>query len=188
MPKFLIYSDGGSRGNPGPAAFGFIIKPNAIFNFPSGQRPLGRRQFSIFKQIPNLNVKIQNNIVYGSGYLGETTNNQAEYNGILAALKSLQVIVKPVSPSQGGSEKLKVDEVECYLDSELIVRQLKGEYKIKNEGLKPLYWQIRELIMEFGGKVSFNHIPREQNTEADRLVNEAIDEAVKSNIKCQKSE
>ena len=75
-------------------------------------------------------------------------------------------------------------EIDCFLDSQLIVEQMNGKYKIKNEGLKPLYWEIRGLIMDLGGKVTFAHISRSENTEADKLVNVAIDKADKaSNIK-----
>lgn len=140
MQKFIINSDGGSRGNPGPAAYGFIIEESS----------------SKFK-------------AEDSKFIGETTNNQAEYQGVLAALKTLKLKIKNL--------KLNTNDiiVECLLDSQLIVEQMNGNYKIKNEGLKPLFWRIKELIMELGGNVSFKHIPREENKEADKLVNEAID-------------
>jgi len=168
---FIIFSDGGSRGNPGNAAFGFVIKTqNPIFNF----------QFSIFNEIPNIKIQIINNCVYGSGFLGVTTNNQAEYHGILEALKFLKFQILN-SKSQINSNVQNTNDqkinVECFLDSQLIVEQMNGNYKIKNEGLKPLYLEIREIILNIGGKITFQHIPREQNKEADLLVNEAIDKA-----------
>lgn len=127
-----IFTDGGSRGNPGPAAIGGVIKYDG-------------KQHDFAE------------------YIGETTNNQAEYQAILFALNWVK--------------ENTVDDIEvnCFLDSQLVVEQLKGNYKMKNEGLKPLFWEIREIIMDLGGKVSFTHIPREQNKDADALVNMALD-------------
>jgi len=103
-----------------------------------------------------------------SKYIGTATNNQAEYQAVAEALKWIKENVKEADL-----------DIECFLDSELIVEQLNQRYKIKNEGLKPLFWEIRDLIMALGGKVSFKYIPREQNKEADKLVNEAIDKRSK---------
>lgn len=129
---FTIFTDGGSRGNPGPAAIGGVIK-------------FGDEQHDFAE------------------YIGETTNNQAEYQAILFALNWVK-------------ENVKDDvEVDCFLDSQLVVEQLNGNYKMKNEGLKPLFWEIRELIIDLGGKVSFTHVRREQNKDADALVNMALD-------------
>ncbi|OGD65624.1 hypothetical protein A3F08_01110 [Candidatus Berkelbacteria bacterium RIFCSPHIGHO2_12_FULL_36_9] len=140
MEHFFVYSDGGSRGNPGPAAYGFVIYNNK-----------------------------KEKIAEGLKFLGTLTNNQAEYHGILAALSAVkQLMANSQQPI-----------VECFLDSQLIVEQMNGRYKIKNEGLKPLFWKIRELILELGGNVSFKHIPREENKEADKLANEAIDKGIK---------
>ena len=72
---------------------------------------------------------------------------------------------------------LKAVIVECYLDSELVVRQMKGEYKVKNKNIRPLYQQAVGLIKSFQ-QVTFNHVPREKNEEADKLVNEAVDREV----------
>ncbi len=131
--KIKIFSDGGARGNPGPAGIGAII---------SNEQE---------------NKKI-------SQYIGEATNNQAEYKAVIAALSWIK-------------ENIEADqtEIECLLDSELIVEQLNQRYKIKNEGLKPLFWQVRDLVVALGGNVTFKYIPREKNKEADRLVNKAID-------------
>jgi len=134
--KIIIYSDGGARGNPGPAGIGCVIQTDNV------------------KEI--------------SRYIGEATNNQAEYQAVIEALKWVQENIQE-------SDK----EIEFYLDSELVVEQLNQRYKLKNEGLKPLFWQIRELVMRLGGRVTFAYIPREQNKEADRLVNQAIDKATK---------
>lgn len=143
MQKFIIYSDGGARGNPGPAAYGFVIK------------------------VKTKNEKVKT-IAKISEYIRETTNNQAEYRGVTAALEK---IIKLLN-GQIAKEKPIIN---IFLDSQLIVEQMNGNYKVKNEGLKPLFWKIRELIMELGGNVSFEYIPREENEEADKLVNEAID-------------
>ncbi len=131
MTKLIIFTDGGSRGNPGPAGLGAIIYDE--------------------------NHKVLAEI---SEFLGVTTNNQAEYRAILAAIK------KAVS--------LGAKEVEFYLDSELAVKQLNREYKVKNKDLAPLFLAIYNLTLSFK-KISFTHVPRERNKEADRLANEAMD-------------
>jgi ribonuclease HI len=135
--KITIFSDGGARGNPGPAGIGAVIK------------------------LQDKTYKIAN-------FIGEATNNQAEYQAVIVALSWIKENVK--------DESL---EIECFLDSELIVEQLNQRYKLKNEGLKPLFWQVRDLIMQLGGKVTFKYIPREQNKTADYLVNKAIDKGAK---------
>ena len=131
--ELKIYTDGGARGNPGPAGAGIVFCDDK-------------------KQIKH---KI-------SRYLGEMTNNQAEYRAVIIALDHLL-------------ENYKDCEVEFYLDSQLIVEQLNQRYKIKNQGLKPLFWEIREKILKLGGKINFEFVPREENREADKLVNKAIE-------------
>ncbi len=132
--KIVLNTDGGARGNPGPAGIGFVIKGE------------------------------DEKLIYSHGqYIGETTNNQAEYQALLAGL---EWIVENIE-----GEK----EIVCYLDSELVVRQLNGEYKMKNEGLKPLFEKIKKLIFVEELQTVFNHVPREKNKEADMLVNKAID-------------
>lgn len=126
-----IYSDGGARGNPGPAGIGAIIYDA------KGQ---------VLAEI--------------SEFLGTATNNQAEYKALIAALKK--------------AKELEVKELECYLDSELVVKQLKREYKVKNADLAPLFLQIHNLTISFKN-ISFHHIPREQNKVADKLANLAMD-------------
>lgn len=96
-------------------------------------------------------------------YLGKTTNNIAEYT---AAIIGLEFAVK-----QGASR------VNLFADSELLVKQLNGQYKVKNEGLKPLYGKAKELIAKIGS-VTVQYIPREKNKEADALANKAIDEKI----------
>lgn len=133
--KFVIYTDGGSRGNPGPAALGAVV---------------GGKE-------------------YGE-YLGVMTNNQAEYLALVFALKKAKVLL--------GKTKAKQTDVEVRMDSELIVRQMQGIYKIENEQLQPYFMEIWNLRIDFKSVV-FKHIPREQNKAADRMVNKALDEAGK---------
>jgi len=129
--KLVIYTDGGARGNPGPAALGVVI---------------GDKEYS--------------------EYLGEMTNNKAEYLALVFALKKTKALL--------GGKKAGETELEARMDSELIVRQLNGIYKIKEPDLQPLFIEVWNLKLDFK-KVDFRHIPREQNKRADRLVNEALD-------------
>ena len=145
MINLIVNSDGGARGNPGPAGIGVLITQNS-----NGKSEM---------------------IAEIAKYIGEKTNNQVEYQGVIEALKWI-------------IENVKEDiDVEFLLDSELVVKQLNGEYKIKNEGLKPLFWEIRDLIIKIGGKKTFKHtfkhIRREENIHADELVNIAIDKHLK---------
>ncbi len=135
--KIIIYTDGGARGNPGPAAIGVVIKDA------SGRTIKG----------------------YGEA-IGEATNNEAEYRAVISALAKTKALL--------GKEKTKKISVEVNADSEFVVRQLNGEYKIEEERLFPFFIKIWNLKMDFG-KISFSHVPREKNKEADRLVNEALD-------------
>lgn len=138
--KIILYCDGGARGNPGPAGVGVVVKISPVTS----------------NWLP----------VTISKFIGEATNNQAEYQAVIEGLAWIKDNIID-----------KTDlEIECFLDSELVVEQLNQRYKIKNEGLKPLFWEIRELVMALGGKISFKYIPREQNKEADKLVNKAVDE------------
>lgn len=132
--KLKIYCDGGSRGNPGKAAIGVVIKD------------------------------IEGNIVKTySEYLGNNmTNNQAEYNAVVFALKKAKLF-----GAKGG-------EIEFYLDSELAVNQLGQKFKIKDKELGSLFVKVWNLTLDFK-KIDYYHIPREENKQADRLVNEALD-------------
>ncbi len=125
-----LYSDGGARGNPGKAAGAFVI------------------------------FKDEAMIAKGSKYLGITTNNQAEYQGLVEGLSKLQTLTR--------------GEVKCFLDSELVVKQLRGEYRVKDEDLKLLFIKVCELKEKFA-KITFAHIRREKNKEADALVNIELD-------------
>src|SRR5437879_6965017 len=131
----IAYSDGGARGNPGPAGYGVVIKDETG------------------KKIAEL-----------SQYLGHQTNNVAEYQGLIAAL---EYAIKH------GHKALKVIS-----DSELLVRQIKGIYKVKNSVLKELHARAKELIAKLDW-LSIEHVLRGKNSEADRLANEAMDKGMK---------
>ena len=127
--------DGGSRGNPGPAGYGVFITRD-----------------------DGSTVEIKESI-------GITTNNVAEYNGLLAALRWA---------AENGVRSLTVRA-----DSELMIKQMRGEYRVKNPGLQPLYEEAQSLARRLA-RVTFEHVRREFNQDADRLANEAMDEATAS--------
>lgn len=130
-PHLISYTDGGSRGNPGPAAWGYVLKDAA-----------------------------GNLVEQRCEYLGVTTNNQAEYRGVLAAVRRAREL---------GAERL-----DMRMDSLLIVKQMLGEYRVKDQGLAGIYLLIHNELIHFK-KVTFTHVPREQNKEADAEVNKALD-------------
>ena len=129
--EVVMYSDGAARGNPGPAGAGVLI----------------------------LNGRGET-LVERSEYLGECTNNVAEYRALLIGLAEIA--------------KLAPAAVLVKMDSELVVRQLNGVYKVKNRGLLPLYQQAAGMIKQIGN-IRLVHVPRGQNARADRLANQAID-------------
>lgn len=139
MKKIIIYTDGGSRGNPGPGALG------VVFCNEKGE---------IFKKY--------------SEYLGEATNNEAEYQAVIFALKKFKALF--------GKKLAESSEIELKSDSELLVRQLNGEYKILEQKIQGLFIAVWNLKIDFK-KVKFSLIPREKNKEADILVNDALDHA-----------
>ena len=104
-------------------------------------------------------------VIFAKGkYLGDDlTNNQAEYRAIIGGLEV--------------AKKMEIDEIKCFLDSELVVKQLNGEYKVKDAQLKALNEKVKKLEEDFK-KISFHHIPREKNKLADEMVNEALDKQV----------
>lgn len=133
----LLSTDGGARGNPGPAGIGGVLKDS-----------------------------VSGKIVESFGrFLGERTNNQAEYEALLEGL---------IRAKKRGAQT-----VDCFLDSQLVVEQLRKNYRVKDAELAKLFVKVWNLTHDFS-KVTFTHIPREQNRAADRLVNEAIDEAIRS--------
>ena len=135
--KLIIYTDGGSRGNPGPAALGIVIQDT------SGK---------LIKE-------------YGEA-LGVRTNNEAEYEAVIFALKKVKALF--------GKEKTKTMALDVRMDSELVMKQLTGQYKVEEEKLFPLFIKIWNLKMDFGS-ITFMYVPREKNKDADRMVNEALD-------------
>lgn len=132
--SYQIYSDGASRGNPGPAGIGAVVLKGG----------------EVVHEI--------------SKYLGATTNNVAEYEALLEALD--YCVKKKLSP------------VEILADSQLMIRQLTGEYKVKHENIKPLYRRAQEYLSQL--KVTgYKHVPRELNKHADKLANQGIDDHFK---------
>jgi ribonuclease HI len=129
-----LFTDGGSRGNPGPSAIGFAVLDS-----------------------DDLVIK-----EYGE-YIGETTNNQAEYKALSFGLDSCI--------------ELGIKNLEVYMDSQLIVNQINGSYKVKNTDLIPIYNEIKSKLKSFSS-ISFAHVPREQNKLADSLVNKALDDRI----------
>lgn len=125
------FFDGGARANPGPAGYGVYIVDD-----------------------------LGNVLAELSGSLGVTTNNVAEYTGLIAALQ--------------WAVDHDVKQIHIKGDSLLIIEQMRGNYKVKNEGLKPLHMKARMLVMQIGD-VKFNHVRREFNKEADRLSNVGMD-------------
>jgi ribonuclease HI len=133
MLKARLFTDGGARGNPGPAAYGYVLED------PDGTVLDARGEA-----------------------IGVATNNVAEYSGLVAGLTK--------------AVELGVAELEVVSDSELMVRQMKGEYRVKNAGLKPLFSQASALESRIG-RVRYRAVRREHNKLADQLVNEALDAA-----------
>src|SRR5437867_814027 len=123
--------DGGARGNPGPAGFGAHIEDT---------------EGNVVREV--------------NGFLGVTTNNVAEYEGLLAALRAARDL---------GARTLEV-----FADSELMVRQMNGQYRVRNERLRPLFNKAQSLAQNLS-RFRISHVPRERNREADRLANEAMD-------------
>ena len=131
---WTLRCDGGSRGNPGPAAYGFVLTD-----------PEGRE------------------VVARGAFIGTATNNVAEYSGLIAGL--------------GAAAELGASPLQVVMDSELVIRQMTGQYRVKHEGLKPLYRDARSAAARLG-QVTYSSVRRDDNGRADGLVNEALDEAM----------
>lgn len=132
--KIQIHTDGGARGNPGPAALGVVIGA-----------PINKGY---------------------SQYLGKKTNNEAEYEAVVFALKKLKSLL--------GKGEVKDLHVEVYMDSDLAVNQLNHKFKVESENIIPLFIKIHNLRLEYGS-VHFTHVRREKNKDADKLVNIELD-------------
>lgn len=141
--KIIVYIDGGSRGNPGPAGIGLVIS---------------NEEGNVLKKY--------------SEYLGDRlTNNAAEYQALIFALKKIKALF--------GKKKIQDIEIEIRSDSELLVKQMTGLYKIVAPEIQPLFIKAWNLKIDLG-KVNFKLVPREENKEADRLVNNALDSQARS--------
>ena len=138
IKELTIHVDGGARGNPGPAAVGIYIEDG---------------QGNFFKEYKK--------------YLGEETNNVAEYQAAILALQKVKRVF--------GKKKCKEMTIQIFSDSELLVKHLSHQYKIKNKNLQKLFLQLWNLMLDFK-EVKIKGVAREENQEADRLVNEALDE------------
>jgi ribonuclease HI len=134
--SIIINTDGGARGNPGPAAAGAVIRKDG---------------------------KI---VATVAEYLGECTNNWAEYEALILALREAHKVL--------GTE-LATGFVEVRMDSQLIVRQIEGRYKVKEPSLKEKYTIVMDLLSKYAPNASFVHVPREENKDADKLVNQVLD-------------
>ena len=132
VQKLTLYTDGASRGNPGPASIGVMIK--------------------------DASGKVVDTIARA---IGRQTNNIAEYAAVLAGLSR--------------AKELGAQQVLLRADSELAIRQLTGVYKVKNEGLRPIFDAVKRLERSFPGGVRYEHVRREYNQEADALANQALD-------------
>jgi len=131
LVKAIMYTDGGSRGNPGPSAGGYVI------------------------------LDMEDNVVKSNGkYLGITTNNQAEYHSLKGGLEM--------------AAQLGIKEIDVYMDSLLVINQMKGIFKIRNRDLWPIHDAIKSLLPRFK-KITFTHVPRELNKLADAEVNKTLD-------------
>jgi ribonuclease HI len=135
--KTIIYCDGGSRGNPGPAAIGLILTDEK-----------GR----VIKEYAEK--------------IGRATNNEAEYESLIFALQKAKLLF--------GGKKSKTMEIEIRTDSEFVVKQMNGRYKVLDRKIEQLFLKTWNLKIDFG-EVKFIHVPREKNWEADKLVNKALD-------------
>jgi ribonuclease HI len=151
-----LFADGGSRGNPGPSAYGFlVVQAESMLDL---ERICDIKLRT--KLIENGEVKI---LALEGKYVGNTTNNQAEWQGLVFALEN---IVQNYNPAEIN--------LIAYLDSELVVKQVRGEYKVKKEELKPWSVKVKQFLSKFK---SFKvlHVYREHNKEADGVVNEILD-------------
>ncbi len=129
--KARLFTDGGARGNPGPAAYGYVLEAE------------------------------DGTVLASHGeYIGSATNNVAEYSGLVAGLRK--------------ALELQLPDVEVVSDSELMVKQMRGEYRVKNAALRELFAEADRLARRVGN-VEYRHVKRAHNEEADRLVNAALD-------------
>ncbi len=142
-----IYTDGGAKGNPGPAAIGGVVY--------NGDRP------------PKTELnKAENELLRLREDIGNKTNNEAEYQALVTTLEHVRDYI--------ADEGVDVELIDCYSDSELMIKQLKGEYKVKQPHIRDFVFKIRVLESELKVRVIYHHIRREHNKLADALVNDAV--------------
>lgn len=140
--ELIVHTDGGSRGNPGPGACGYVVEKSGEI------------------------------LLKGAKYLGKVTNNFAEYSGVITVLELLT-----------KNEELiqDVEKITFVLDSELVVRQLNGIYKVKDLSLQKLYMDVKNLLLKISAKVVFTNVLRSENKLADQLLNEELDKKASQN-------
>lgn len=150
MLELHAFCDGGSRGNPGPAATGWVVFDGSCVAT-NGMFP---------------EVVCEQPVASGSRFLNNQTNNVAEYSAVSDCITAL------------NEKNIKKAVIHVYLDSELIVKQLLGEYKVKQPHLKPMFERLSAEIrrLRMNNMVYITHVPREYNTHADALVNKTLDE------------
>ena len=137
---YMLFTDGGARGNPGPAGIGYSLQDG------------------------------ETEVLFGSEYINQATNNTAEYQALITALSHI------------NRSELKIKHLECKLDSQLVVMQILGKYKVKQPHLQQLLVKVKqqlEQLKQSGCQISISHIPRNQNKRADQLVNQAIDASIR---------
>ena len=135
--RIIIYTDGGSRGNPGPSAIGIVFTD---------------QKGAVLKEYAQK--------------IGRATNNEAEYEAVIYALQKAKLLL--------GKKKAKLTKIELKTDSELVAKQLNGQYKIRDRKIEQLFLKVWNLKIDFN-EVMVKHIPRSENREADKLVNQALD-------------
>lgn len=154
--KYLLFGDGGSRGNPGPAACGWAIFRAEDVNLNTG-------------------IEINPPLTAGHKYLGVTTNNQAEYSSLVFGFEALFKLINESKTKFDPSQT----EIVVLMDSQLVIRQMLGQYKVKDVGLK-LRWAEAQAaatkLSALGYKLSYTSIPRTLNAYADNLVNTCLDQ------------
>lgn len=140
--ELIVHTDGGSRGNPGPGACGYVVEKSGEI------------------------------LLKGAKYLGKVTNNFAEYSGVITVLELLTK----------NEELIKdVEKITFVLDSELVVRQLNGVYKVKDLTLQKLYTDVKNFLLKISAKVVFTNVLRSENKLADQLLNEELDKKASQN-------
>ena len=150
QPSRTLYAhiDGASRGNPGESGIGIVLRDD--------------KGITVFS---------------GSGYLGMSTNNEAEYNALLVCLKKIKSFI-----TEGDRTEAKIEKIVVYSDSELLVNQMRGTFRVKDENLKMLFRRAARLIQSLPIKIEIRHVAREQNQDADMLANYGIDTRIKLRV------